>query len=124
MNLVDSSGWLEYFADGPNAEFFAPPIEDTERLLVPTICVLEVFKRVMQQRGEQAALQATAIMQQGHLVGLDVATAVFAATLGLQARLPLADSVVMATARAHNAVVWTQDADFEGLEDVRFRKKR
>ena len=124
MNLVDSSGWLEYFADGPNAEFFAPPIEDTERLLVPTICVLEVFKRVMQQRGEQAALQATAIMQQGHLVGLDVATAVFAAKLGLQARLPLADSVVMATARAHNAVVWTQDGDFEGLEDVRFRKKR
>ena len=124
MNLVDSSGWLEYFADGPNAEFFAPPIEDTERLLVPTICVLEVFKRVMQQRGEQAALQATAIMQQGHLVGLDVATAVFAAKLGLQARLPLADSVVMATARAHNAVVWTQDADFQGLEDVRFRKKR
>jgi len=124
VNLVDSSGWLEYFADGPNAEFFAPPIEDTERLLVPTICVLEVFKRVMQQRGEQAALQATAIMQQGHLVGLDVATAVFAAKLGLQARLPLADSVVMATARAHNAVVWTQDADFQGLEDVRFRKKR
>ena len=124
MNLVDSSGWLEYFADGPNAEFFAPPIEDTERLLVPTICVLEVFKRVMQQRGEQAALQATAIIQQGHLVGLDVATAVFAAKLGLQARLPLADSVVMATARAHNAVVWTQDADFQGLEDVRFRKKR
>ena len=124
MNLVDSSGWLEYFADGPNAEFFAPPIEDTERLLVPTICVLEVFKRVMQQRGEQAALQATAIMQQGQIVGLDVATAVFAAKLGLQARLPLADSVVMATARAHNAVVWTQDADFEGLEDVRFRKKR
>ena len=124
MNLVDSSGWLEYFADGPNAEFFAPPIEDTERLLVPTICVLEVFKRVMQQRGEQAALQATAIMQQGHLVGLDVATAMVAAKLGLQARLPLADSVVMATARAHNAVVWTQDANFEGLEDVRFRKKR
>ena len=124
MNLEDSSGWLEYFADGPNAEFFAPPIEDTERLLVPTICVLEVFKRVMQQRGEQAALQATAIMQQGQIVGLDVATAVFAAKLGLQARLPLADSVVMATARAHNAVVWTQDADFQGLEDVRFRKKR
>jgi predicted nucleic acid-binding protein len=124
VNLVDSSGWLEYFADGPNADFFAPPIEDTERLLVPTICVLEVFKRVMQQRGEQAALQATAVMQQGHLAGLDVATAIFAATLGLQTRLPLADSVVLATARAHNAVVWTQDGDFEGLEDVRFRKKR
>ena len=73
----------------------------------------------MQQRGEQAALQATAVMQQGHLAGLDVATAIFAATLGLQTRLPLADSVVLPTARAHNAVVWTQDADFEGLEDVR-----
>lgn len=124
MNLVDSSGWLEYFADGPNAAFFAPPIEDTEHLLVPTMCVLEVFKRVMQQRGEQAALQVTAVMQQGRLTGLDLAIAMFAAKLGLQFKLPLADSVIMATARIHHAMVWTQDTDFEGLENVRFRKKR
>ncbi len=71
MNLVDSSGWLEYLADGPNAEFFAPPIEDTGRLIVPTISVLEVFKRVLQQRSENEALRAVALMRQGKVVDLD-----------------------------------------------------
>lgn len=124
MNVVDSSGWLEYFANGPNADFFATPLLDRARLLVPTICVLEVFKRVLQQRDEQAALQAIALMHQGRLVDLDATLAVSAAKLGMQSKLPLADSVVLATARAHRAVVWTQDADFEGMEGVRFKKKR
>ena len=124
MNVVDSSAWLEYFANGPNASFFAAAIEATEDLVVPTITVLEVFKRVHQQRGEGPALQAAALMQQGQVVDLTSALALAAATLGLEHKLPLADSVVLATARLHEATLWTQDADFDGLPGVRFRAKR
>jgi predicted nucleic acid-binding protein len=120
MNVVDSSGWLEYFAAGRNAESFARPIEDTARLLVPTLSLFEVFKRVMQQRGEPDALQAVALMHQGTIVALDATLALAAARLSVQERLPLADSVILATARAHSATLWTQDADFEGREGVRY----
>ena len=123
MNLVDSSGWLEYLADGPNAEFFAPPIEDTGRLIVPTISVLEVFKRVLQQRSENEALQAVALMRQGKVVDLDADLALSAAKLGREHGLPLADSVILATARKFCATVWTQDSDFENLEGVRYIAK-
>jgi predicted nucleic acid-binding protein len=123
MNLVDSSAWLEYFADGPNAEFFAAAVEDTEKLVVPTICLLEVFKRVLQQRGESDALSAVAQMQQGQVVELDTALALSAATLGSEVKLPLADSVILATARAYKATIWTQDADFEGMAGVKYRAK-
>jgi predicted nucleic acid-binding protein len=121
MNLVDSCGWLEYFADGPNADFFASPIEDVESLLVPTLCLYEVFKRILAQRGEDAGLQAMASMQQGRVVGLDTSTALTAARLSLDHRLPMADSIVLATARMHDAVVWTQDSDFQGLDGVRYQ---
>ncbi|GIX27975.1 type II toxin-antitoxin system VapC family toxin [Pelomicrobium sp. G1] len=123
MNLVDSSGWLEYFADGANADFFAPAIEEVARLIVPTISLLEVFKRVLQQRGENDALQAVALMQQGKLVELDAGLALSAAKLGHELKLPLADSVILATARKYNAIVWSQDSDFEGLEGVRYIAK-
>lgn len=123
MNLVDSCGWLEYFADGPNAGFFARPIEDAPNLLVPTLCLLEVFKRVFQQRGEAAALQVVANMQQGRLVDLDAATALTAARISIEHKLPVADSIILATARLHEAVVWTQDADFQGLDGVRYKAK-
>ena len=123
MNVVDSSAWLEYFADGPNAAHFAAAIEKPAELLVPSITLLEVFKRVTQQRDEGAALQSVAVMQQGQVVELDAALALRAAALGLRHRLPLADSIVYATAQAGQALVWTQDADFEGLPDVRFWKR-
>jgi predicted nucleic acid-binding protein len=123
MNLVDSSGWLEYFADAPNAGFFAPPIEDMENLLVPTICILEVFRRILQQRDERTALQAAALMQQGRVVDLDATVALNAAKSGVELRLPLADSVILATARVHDALIWTQDADFKDLPDVRYTAK-
>lgn len=122
-NVVDSSGWLEYLAEGPNAEFFAPAIEDPEHLLVPTLSVLEVFKWVLRERGEDAALQVAALMQQGHSVELDAALAVQAAKLGADHKLPLADSVMLATAQAFGAVLWTQDADFEGLPGVNYTPK-
>ena len=124
MNVVDSSAWLEYFADGPNAGFFGPAIEATDELVVPSICLLEVFKRVCQQRGEGPALQAVALMQQGRIVDLDSALALTAAKIGIDAKLALADGVVLATARQADATLWTQDADFEGLPDVRFRARK
>lgn len=123
MNLVDSCGWLEYFAGGPNADFFAAPLEDLSALLVPFICILEVAKRIMAQRGEGPALQAAAAMQQGQVAALDESLALEAARLGLEHRLPLADSVILATARAHKAIIWTQDKDFEGMEGVRYIKR-
>jgi predicted nucleic acid-binding protein len=124
VNVVDSSAWLEYLADGPNAEFFAPAIEATDELVVPAICLLEVFKRVCPQRGEGAALQVVALMQQGRVVDLDSALALTAARIGIDAKLALADSVVLATARQADATLWTQDADFQGLPGVKFREKR
>jgi len=124
MNLVDSCGWLEYLADGPNAGYFAPAIENTEKLLVPTICILEVFKKVLQQRGEDAALQAAALMQQGTVVDLDVGIAVSSAKIGHELKLPLADAVIVAMARAHDAVIWTQDSDLKDVEGVKYVKKR
>ena len=124
MNVVDSSAWLEYFADGTNAPFFAGPIEDIEALVVPTISLFEVFKRVLQQRDESAALHATAAMQQGIVVGLGAEIAVSAAALSVELKLPLADSIILATARNYSAELWTQDADFEGIEGVRYRARR
>lgn len=123
MNLVDSSGWLEYLADGPAADVFAPTLVAVESLLVPSICVTEVFKRVLQQRGEDAALQAAALMRQGTIIDLDFSLALLAAKIGHECKLPLADSVILTTACAHHATLWTQDADFEGLEAVRFVRK-
>ncbi len=123
MNLVDSSGWLEYFADGPNAKVFARPLRDPEDLIVPTVCLYEVFKVVLRQRGAAAALQTVALMRQGTIVELNERIAILAAELSLEHKLPMADSVILATARIHAAHIWTQDADFEGLEDVTFVNK-
>lgn len=124
MNVVDSSAWLEYFAGGPNAGFFAPAIEATDELVVPSLTLLEVFKRIYLQRGEGPALQAVALMQQGQVADLTPPLALVAGKLGADLKLPLADSVILATARQHEATLWTQDKDFDGLPDVRYRAKR
>ena len=124
MNVVDSSGWLEYFADGPNAAFFAPAIEATRELLVPTLSLFEVFKRVLQQRGEGEALQAVALMQQGQIVELTASLALAAARASIEYRLPMADSIMLATAQARGAILWTQDADFERIAGVKYVAKK
>ena len=124
MNLVDSSGWLEYFADGPNAEFFAPAIEDTEHLLVSTINLYEVFKRVLQQKGENQALQAVALMHQGQVLEINAELAIAAAKLSDQYKLPMADSLILTTAQTYNATLWTQDADFKGFADIKYIVKK
>ena len=123
MNLVDSSGWLEYLADGRNAEFFAAAIEDTENLIVSTINIYEVFKRILQQRGEDAALQAVALMHQAGVVDVTSPIAMDAVKLSAELKLPMADSLILSTARTFGATLWTQDADFDGLPNVRFTKK-
>ena len=121
--MVDSSGWLEYLADADNVEFFAPLIEDPGQLIVPSITVFEVFKWVLRERGEDAALQAAALMQQGEVVDLDISIATRAAKLGLEYRLPLANSVILSTAHAYGAVLWTQDADFAGVPGIQYRPR-
>jgi predicted nucleic acid-binding protein len=120
VNVVDSSGWLSFFAGDANAGVFAPAIEDLERLVVPALSIYEVFKRTLQQRGEHDALVTAAAMRQGHVVELDADLAIAAAVLSTQERLPMADSIILATARAFTATLWTQDADFDGLDDVHF----
>ncbi len=124
MNVVDSSGWLEFFADAPNADFFAKPIQNAARLVVPTLSLFEVFKKIAHERSEGDALQAVAVMQQGVVVDLDVPLSLESARLSLEHRLPMADSIILATARFRGATLWTQDADFEGLEDVKYVKKK
>ena len=124
MNLVDSCGWLEFFSDGPNADFYADAIEHVETLIVPSICLLEVFKKVLNDRGEDAAIEAVALMNQGRVVDLDASIAISAAKIGADRGLPLADSVILATAKSIGALIWTQDSDFEGIEGVKYIPKR
>lgn len=121
MNVVDSSAWLTYFKGGRNASYFAKPVECLEELLVPTITLTEVFKVIARDRDPETALVYTAHMLPGRVVPLDESLAVAAAELGLAHKLPLADSIVYATAKRFDALVWTQDSDFEGLDGVRFR---
>lgn len=123
MNVVDSSGWLEYFADGPNADRFASAIQNTRELIVPTLSLYEVFKRVSQQRSRSAALRAIAMMQQGRVVDLNVTIALSAARLSVELKLPMADSVMLATAREFRATLWTQDGDFKDMDGVRYFPK-
>ena len=115
MNVVDSSGWLSYFANDGNAAVFAKPIEQVQALVVPAITIAEVFKRVLQQRDEHAALQAVAHMNQGAVIALDAGLAMQAGKLEHALKLPLADSIILATAQRHEALLWTQDEDFKLL---------
>ena len=124
MNVVDSSGWIEYFAQGENASFFIPPIQDLEHLIVPTICIYEVFKRLLAERDEDLALLAVGIMSHGREVELDRSLALEAAQISRELKLAMADSVILATARTYNAALWTQDEHFKGLPDVQYIEKK
>lgn len=122
MNVIDSSAWLEYLAAGPNEVYFSAAIENTAELIVPTLILYEVFKRIVQQRSENEALQVIAVMQQGKVVDLDSRTALSAARISIDHQLPMADSVILATARLNNALLWTQDSHFEGIPNVKYKK--
>lgn len=119
-NVVDSSGWLEYFADTPRARLFAAAIEDTDNLVVPVVSIYEVFKKVRRERGERDALQVATVMQSGRVIDIDTSLCLEAAHVDL----PLADSLMYATARRHAALLWTQDEDFDGLDGVKYFAKR
>lgn len=123
MNVVDSSAWLSYFAGDANAPVFAGPVEQISQLLVPSITITEVFKNVLRQRGEEAALVVVAHMEQGRVVPLDSELAMDAAKFGVLYKLPLADSITFATAHKYGATLWTQDNDFEGLLNVKYVPK-
>lgn len=123
MNLVDSSGWLEYLADGKNSNYFAPAIENTPDLIVSTINLFEVFKKILQQRDETDALQAVSLMQQGRIIEVDSSISLNAAKISYDLKLPGAVSLILATAKMNDAILWTQDSDFELLPNVKFVKK-
>ena len=124
MNIVDSSGWLEYFAEGGNAEFFASAIEDTKNLLVPVICIYEVFKKLLQLSGDNEAQIHVSDMKQGKVIEIDESLALSAAKLSAELKLPMADSLILATARANNAILWTQDEHFKDLDGVEYIEKK
>ena len=123
MNIVDSSGWLEYLGDGENSAEFAGLLEAPEALVVPSLTILEVFKRVCQIKDEATAFAAVGLMLQGKVVDLTGSLAIEAARISLDTGLAMADSVILATARAAGATLWTQDAHFAGLEHVEYRAK-
>ena len=120
MNIIDSSGWLEYFSDGPNAKHYLPPLNDTSSLVVPVLTIYEVFKVVLRESAENEALQAVAAMQKGKIIDLNANIAMDASRLSLKHNLPMADSIILATARAYDCVIWTQDSDFQNIEGVNY----
>jgi len=124
MNVVDSCGWLEYFANASNAEFFTPAIRDEANLLVPSVCLYEVFKRICQQQGKQAALEGVSQLYRGTIIAMNDGLALQAAQLSLTHNLPMADSIILATARAQNAILWTQDEHFKNIEGVKYIEKK
>jgi predicted nucleic acid-binding protein len=124
MNVVDSSGWLEYFIDGKNANFFAPVVEDVANVVVPTISIFEVFKRTLTSKNRDDALETIAMMYDGMVVNLDSEIALMAAELSYELKLPMADSIILATARAHDALLWTQDEHFKDIEGVKYIEKK
>ncbi len=124
MNIVDSSGWLAYFADEPNAGHFLLPLSDSDALVVPTVTIYEVFKVILRESGENEALQAVAAMQKGSVVDLNPSLAIAASRVSLEYDLPMADAIILATAREFNATLWTQDSDFEGMRQVKYFSKK
>ena len=124
MNIVDSSGWLAYFADEPNAKHFLSPLSDFAALVVPTVTIYEVFKVILRESCENDALQAYTAMQKGTVANINASLAIAASKLSLEHNLPMADSIILATAQEFNAILWTQDADFKNINNVRYFPKK
>jgi predicted nucleic acid-binding protein len=124
MNIVDSSGWLAYFADEPNAKHFLAPLSDSALLIVPTVTIYEVFKVILRESSENEALQAVVAMQKGRVVDLSAPLAIAASRLSLEHQLPMADSIILATAQEFKAIIWTQDSDFKNISKVKFFSKK
>jgi predicted nucleic acid-binding protein len=123
MNIVDSSCWLEYLADSKVGNLVSGAIEDLNSLVVPSITLYEVFKKLLIEKDEDSALLAVAHMKQGMVINLDPDLSIFSAKIAKDHKLPLADSVIYATAKKYNCIVWTQDKHFKGLENIRYFEK-
>lgn len=124
MNIVDSSGWLAYFADEPNAKHFLTPLSDSASLVVPAVTIYEVFKVILRESSENEALQAVVAMQKGTVVDLSVPLAIAASKLSLEHNLPMTDSIILATAQEFKAIIWTQDLKFKNLSNVKYFPKK
>jgi predicted nucleic acid-binding protein len=124
MNVVDSSAWLEFFEGGKNSKEFAKPIKKTKDLIVPTICIYEISKVILRESDEDHLLQALAAIQKGKIVELSPSISISASKISLRYNLPMADSIIYATAKRLNATVWTQDVDFKDLPGVKFIPKK
>jgi toxin FitB len=124
MNIVDSSGWLAYFADEPNAKHFTSALSDSALLVVPAVTIYEVFKVILREASENEALQAIVAMQKGTIVDMNVRLAIAASKLSLEHNLPMADSIILATAQEYDAVIWTQDSDFKNINKVKYFPKK
>jgi predicted nucleic acid-binding protein len=120
MNVVDSSGWLAYFADEPNAKHFLAPLSDPASLVVPAVTIYEVFKVILRESSENDALLAAMAMQKGTVVDLTASLAIAASKLSLEHDLPMADSIILATAQEYGATIWTQDSDFDSMNNVKY----
>ena len=118
LQVVDSLGWIEVFINGPQADRFLEVLDDEKSLIVPSITVFEVFKWILREHSEAQAIQAIAVMQRGKIVDLDSSIGIAAAQLSHALRLPMADSIILTTARQHQARLCSMDADFKGLADV------
>ncbi len=123
MNIIDSSAWLEYFSGGPNAEKFSGAIEDEKSLIVPVITIYEVFKVILRESNVNNALQAVGAMQKGQVIDLTLGLSMEASKLSLRYKLPMADSIILATGLKYNCTIWTQDSDFQGIENVTYFPK-
>lgn len=123
MNLVDSSGWLEYLADGKNAKLFAPAIEKTDELIISTINLYEIYKKILSEKDENFAIQVVGLMQQAKVIDVNNTIAIQAARLSFKQKIPMADSLIYITAQQNDAIVWTQDIDFKDLDGVKYFKK-
>lgn len=123
MNIVDSSIWLEYFAGSSVGDKVSDIIEDIDTLLVPSITLYEVFKKIQSELDEDKALLAIAHMKQGAIIDLDSDLAIYSAIVGKEYKLAMADSIIYATSKKHNAILWTQDKHFKDLPNVRYFEK-
>lgn len=123
MNIVDSSGWIEYFTDDTNAKHFTPIIENTGDLIVSVINIYEVYKKILQKTDENYALTAIALMQQAKVINVTSQVSIEAARFNIKYKMPMADSIIYVTGLLNNAIIWTQDYDFINLPNVNFIKK-
>ena len=123
MNLVDSSAWLEYLSNGKNAKHFASVIEDTKNLIISTINLYEIYKKVLSERDENSAIQVLGLLQQARIINVNTSISIIAAKLSFEKKIPMADSIIYTTAKVNDAILWTQDADFKNLEGVKYYKK-